>query len=42
MILKYLKENEYKVVPVSQIIYRDNFTIDVEGKQISNEVKVLE
>ncbi len=35
MILKYLKENEYSVVPVSQLIYKDNFEIDNAGKQIS-------
>lgn len=42
MILEYLKQNEYKIVPVSQIIYKDNFTIDTQGKQISNKVTVLE
>ncbi len=36
MILNYLKENEYKVVPVSQLIYKDDFEIDHAGKQISN------
>ena len=42
MILEYLKQNEYKIVPVSQIIYKDNFTIDTQGKQISKQVTVLE
>ena len=27
------KEKGYKIVPVSEIIYKDNYTIDVEGKQ---------
>ncbi len=35
MILKYLKDNGYKVIPVSQLIYKDNFEIDNAGKQIS-------
>ncbi len=33
-ILKTLKEQGYKIVPVSEIIYKDNFTIDHTGKQI--------
>ncbi|MBQ7901908.1 MAG: polysaccharide deacetylase family protein [Clostridia bacterium] len=37
MILKYLKDNEYTVVPVSELIYKENFKIDNTGKQISNE-----
>lgn len=37
MILKYLKDNEYSVVPISQIIYKDNYKIDTTGKQISTE-----
>lgn len=34
MILKNLKESGYKIVPVSQIIIKDNYTIDHTGKQI--------
>lgn len=37
MILEFLKNNEYKVVPVSELIYKENFTIDNTGKQISQE-----
>ncbi|MBQ4630238.1 MAG: polysaccharide deacetylase family protein [Clostridia bacterium] len=33
-ILGYMKENNYKVVPVSDIIHKDNYTIDHTGKQI--------
>lgn len=32
-LIKGLKEKGYKIVPVSEIIYKDNYTIDVEGKQ---------
>lgn len=35
MILKYLKDNEYTLVPISELIYKDNFKIDNTGKQIS-------
>ena len=35
MILNYLKQNEYKVIPVSQLIYKDNFEIANDGKQFS-------
>ena len=38
MILKYLKDNNYKIVPISELIYKDNFTIDNTGKQISTKV----
>lgn len=34
MILKKLKEDGYKIVPVSQLIYRDEYKIDHTGKQI--------
>ena len=36
MILKYLKDNEYEIVPVSELIYKDNFIVDNTGKQIYN------
>ncbi len=36
-ILKTLKEDGYKIVPVSEIILKDNFKIDHTGKQISKE-----
>jgi peptidoglycan/xylan/chitin deacetylase (PgdA/CDA1 family) len=34
-ILKTLTENGYKIVPVSELIYKDNYSIDHTGKQIS-------
>lgn len=36
-ILKTLQEDGYKIVPVSEIIYKDNYKIDHTGKQISKE-----
>lgn len=36
MILKYLKDNNYNVVPISKLIYKKDFTVDHTGKQISN------
>ncbi len=35
MILKYLKDNDYTLVPISELIYKDNFKVDNAGKQIS-------
>ena len=35
--VKALKEKGYEIVPVSQLIYTDNYHIDSEGKQIKNE-----
>lgn len=36
-IIEALQKNGYKIVPVSQLIYKDNFTIDNAGKQIPNK-----
>lgn len=36
-ILKTLKEQGYKIVPVSELIYKDDYTIDHTGKQILKE-----
>ena len=39
-VLKYypfIKNKGYEIVPVSQIIYTDNYHINSEGKQIKNE-----
>ena len=36
VILKKLKDDGYKVVTVSELIYDDNYTIDHTGKQIKN------
>ncbi len=33
-ILEHLKQQGYKIVPVSEIIYRDDYTIDHTGMQI--------
>ena len=35
-ILEKLQQNGYEVVPVSQLIIRDNFHIDTSGMQIPN------
>lgn len=35
-IIESLQKQGYKIVPVSQLIYKDNYTIDVAGKQHSN------
>lgn len=36
-VIEGLKEKGYEIVPVSQLIYTDNYHIDSEGKQIKNE-----
>ncbi|MBM6950035.1 hypothetical protein H9X85_02245 [Anaerotignum lactatifermentans] len=36
-ILKGLKEKGYEIVPVSQLIYHENYTMDHEGRQHLNE-----
>ena len=36
MIIKNIKEKGYEIVPVSQLIYKDNYTIDANGIQHSN------
>lgn len=37
MILEKLTNDGYKIVPISQLIIKDNFTIDHTGKQIPNQ-----
>lgn len=34
-ILEFLKNSGYTAVPVSELIYKDNYTIDPNGQQIS-------
>ena len=36
IVLKKLKNDRYKVVTASELIYDDNYTIDHTGKQIKN------
>lgn len=36
-IIKGLKEKGYEIVPVSELIMRENYTINTEGRQISTE-----
>lgn len=36
-IIENLQSQGYKVVPISELIYKDNYTIDVAGTQHSNE-----
>ena len=35
MILKNIKQKGYDVVPVSELIYKDNYKIDSTGMQIN-------
>lgn len=35
-LIKKLKEQGYSIVPVSELIYRDNYHLNVEGRQIRN------
>jgi peptidoglycan-N-acetylglucosamine deacetylase len=35
-IIDSLQKQGYTIVPISQLIYKDNYTIDVAGKQHSN------
>ena len=36
-IIKGLKEKGYELVPISELIHKDNFFMDHEGRQISND-----
>lgn len=38
-IIKGLKEKGYEIVPISELIMRENYTINAEGRQISTENK---
>jgi len=35
MIISNIKEKGYEIVPVSELIYKENYTIDVNGAQHS-------
>ena len=35
-IIKGLKEKGYEIVPISELIIRDGYTIDVNGRQIKS------
>ena len=37
LVLEYYKNNGYKVVPVGELIYHSNYTINQQGVQISNK-----
>ncbi|MCI1981527.1 MAG: hypothetical protein LKJ45_00015 [Oscillospiraceae bacterium] len=39
-VLKNLQGQGYQIVPVSQLIYKENYTIDVAGTQISTKSKI--
>lgn len=39
MILEKLTNDGYKIVPISELIIKDNFTIDHTGKQIPNQTE---
>ena len=34
-VIKGLREKGYEIVPISQLIIRDNYTINTEGRQIA-------
>ncbi len=36
-IIKGLKDKGYEIVPVSELIIRDNYTINSEGRQLKNK-----
>ena len=36
MIITNIKNKGYNIVPVSDLIYKENYHIDVNGKQIQN------
>ena len=36
LVLEYYKNNNYEVVPVGELIYHENYTINQQGVQISN------
>ena len=36
MLIKNIKQKGLQIVPVSQLIYMDNYTIDSNGTQIKN------
>lgn len=36
-IIKGLKDKGYEIVPISELIIKDNYTINTEGRQIPNE-----
>lgn len=38
-IIKGLKEKGYEIVPISELIMRENYTINAEGRQVSTENK---
>ena len=37
MVLEYYKTNNYQVVPVGELIYHNNYTINSQGEQIPNK-----
>lgn len=38
-IIKGIREKGYEIVPVSQLIIKDNYYMNTEGRQIKNEVQ---
>ena len=41
-ILETLQKDGYKIVPISELIIKDNYTIDSTGMQIPNKVETSE
>lgn len=42
MILEKLISDGYKIIPISQLIYKDNFSVDHAGKQFQNTVNTIQ
>lgn len=41
-IIKGLKEKGYEIIPISQLIHKDNYMINTEGRQIPNSASTTE
>lgn len=41
-IIKGLKNKGYEIVPISQLIHKDNYIINTEGRQIPNSASTTE
>ncbi|KNF07455.1 hypothetical protein CLPU_16c00080 [Gottschalkia purinilytica] len=39
LVIEKLQAEGYKIVPISELIYKDNYDVDVDGKQIKKQTK---
>ena len=39
MLIKNIKEKGLEIVPVSELIYKENYSININGTQIQNSSK---